>query len=91
MSELARRATIEGLLAVAKDEASAAREEVAVHGGRHTASAAGQELHAERLLEGAHSPAQGWLGQADLLGGAKDAPVVENCQELLEVTYIHTP
>jgi hypothetical protein len=77
------------LLAVSKDEASAAREQLAIHSGRHTARAASKERYAKRVLERTHSPAQGWLGESDLLGSAKDAPVVENGQELLEVTYIH--
>jgi hypothetical protein len=84
-----RAQLIDGLLAVSKDEAGAAREQVAIHSGRYTASAAGQERHAKRLLERTHSPAQGWLGETDLLGGAKDAPMVENGQEFLEVAYIH--
>ena len=75
--------------AIAKDEASATREQVPVHSRRHTASTAGQERHAKRLFERTHSPAQGWLGEAGLLGCTQDAPVVENGQELLEVTYIH--
>ena len=80
---------VECLLPLAKQPLRVALEEGSLRGRRHAAARAGQLLHAERSLEGADPPAQGRLCEAALLGGAEDAAVVEDGEEVFEFTQLH--
>jgi hypothetical protein len=81
---------VERLLPIPKHEPRVPLEQRSIHRGGDSLAASREELHAERLLQRSHPTAESRLRHASLFGSAEDASVLEDREELLEISYIHS-